>query len=126
MTEQSPKVKVRKLRAATETMRERAERVSEKDQQKGQKPRRFQNRFSKIGQRVSHLRVWVPFKFVGRFVIPPYIRASWRELRMVTWPDRKQTRDLTGAVIMFSVVFGLIIAAFDYGLDNLFKRVILK
>jgi preprotein translocase SecE subunit len=45
---------------------------------------------------------------------------------MVEWPNGKQTRALTAAVILFSVVFGVIVAAFDYGLDKLFKEVIIK
>jgi preprotein translocase SecE subunit len=45
---------------------------------------------------------------------------------MVTWPSRKQTRDLTIAVILFSIAFGAIVALVDFGLDKLFKKVILN
>lgn len=44
---------------------------------------------------------------------------------MVTWPSRQQTRQLTFAVILFSIVFGILVALVDFGLDKLFKKVIL-
>ena len=125
MTDQAPK-QGRKLRVATQTMRERAEQSTAKDAKKATvKPRRFGKMRSGF-QKIGRLPIWKPFKFVGKILVPPYIRSSWRELRQVTWPDRKQTRVLTSAVIMFSIVFGLIVAGFDYGLDKLFKQVILK
>lgn len=65
-----------------------------------------------------------PLAAVGRRIVPSYFRTSWRELRMVTWPNFKQTRQLTSAVILFALVFGIIVAVFDYGLDRLFKEVI--
>ena len=66
------------------------------------------------------------FRFIGRFVVPPYFRNSYKELRMVTWPTGKQSRQLTGAVIIFAVVFGLIIAGVDLGLDKVFKAILLR
>ena len=127
MAEESPKTKRRRLRAAPVTMRERAERASAQSGNKQHKIRTFVRSFS---GRISSLKLWKPLRFASRFVahflIPPYLRNSWAEVRQVTWPNRKQTRQLTTAVILFSVVFGLIVAVFDYGLDKLFKQVILK
>lgn len=127
MADEAPKKKQRRLRPSTETMRERAERNAT------QKPKRrlhiklpLRGLFSRIGR----LKLWRPLKFVARFlghlIVPPYLRNSWLELRKVTWPNGKQTRQLTTAVILFSVVFGIIVAVFDYGLDKLFKQVIIK
>lgn len=65
-------------------------------------------------------------RFIGRILGLSYVRDSWRELRLVTWPTRKQSRQLTTAVIVFSVIFGALIAVVDYGLDKLFKEVVLK
>lgn len=127
MTEQTPKLKRRKLRAASETMRERAERTATKSEQiRQKKPRKIRTRIGAFFRAIGRSPIWKPFKFLGRFIIPPYFRASWRELRQVTWPDGKQTRQLTSAVILFAVVFGALIAVFDYGLDKLFKQVIIK
>lgn len=78
--------------------------------------------FSKAGSAASR---GVPGK-VGRFVLPKYFRNSYRELRQVTWPDRKQTVRLTFAVIAFATVFGIAIAIVDYGLDKLFREILLK
>ena len=71
-----------------------------------------------------------PMRFVGRILkrlfLINYFRESWRELRMVEWPDRKQTTRLTIAVIIFAVFFSVLIGIVDYGLDKLFKQLILK
>ena len=66
------------------------------------------------------------FRIIGYILVPPYFRNSWRELKRVTWPTRKQSRQLTTAVMLFAVVFGVLIASVDYGLDKLFKQVLLK
>jgi len=67
-----------------------------------------------------------PFRILGYILAPPYFRNAWRELKQVTWPTGKQSRQLTFAVIVFSLVFGIIVATTDYGLDKLFRKVILK
>jgi hypothetical protein len=51
--------------------------------------------------------------------------SAWKELRQVTWPGRKETRQLTLAVFVFATVFGLMVTLTDYGLDKVFKKVIL-
>lgn len=65
-------------------------------------------------------------RFLGRVIGLSYIRSSWKELKEVTWPTRREGRRLTTAVILFSIVFGLLIAIVDYGLDKLFKDILLK
>ncbi len=65
-------------------------------------------------------------RFAGRILGFSFIRSSWRELKYVTWPTKREGRRLTTAVILFSVVFGAIIAVVDYGLDKLFKQLLLK
>ena len=71
-----------------------------------------------------------PFKFLWRIFSTifflRYIRDSWRELRQVTWPKRKITFQLTLAVFIFAIFFGAIISVVDYGLDKLFKELLLK
>lgn len=61
-----------------------------------------------------------------RYFIPKYFKDSWGEMRQVVWPNRKQTFQLTLAVIIFSVFFGVIVALADFGLDKLFERLIIK
>lgn len=65
------------------------------------------------------------FRFIGYIFVPPFARNAWRELKLVDWPNFRQTRDLTVAVIIFSIIFGVIVAIVDYGFDKLFRKVIL-
>ena len=59
-------------------------------------------------------------------IFPKFLRNAWAEIQQVTWPGRKETARLTVAVLIFSIIFGGFIAALDYGLDKLFKEVILR
>lgn len=72
------------------------------------------------------LRVLRLFLRPLRWLIPRYFVNSWREVRQVTWPSRRETWRLTLAVFIFAVVFGTLVASVDKGLDLLFKKVILK
>jgi preprotein translocase SecE subunit len=121
-TNDAPK-RARRLRESTETVRDRT--TASTDAPRTVKASKVRSGFGRVGR----LAIWKPFKVVGRFLskylIPPYFKNSWRELKLVTWPTGKQTRDLTFAVILFSIVFGAAVAIVDFGLDKLFKKVIL-
>lgn len=65
-------------------------------------------------------------RFVGRMLGLKYVAESWKELKLVTWPTFKESRRLTTAVIIFSIIFGLLIAIVDFALDKLFREVILN
>jgi preprotein translocase SecE subunit len=75
-------------------------------------------------------KAWKPFRFVGKVLayvlFITYIRNSYAELKLVTWPNWKQSWRLTWAVLVFSVFFGVILAIVDFGLDKLFKQLILN
>ena len=127
MAEESTKSK-RRLVKKVETVREKAEKANEEKQ-----PRRLQTTrrragapFRAIGRGGRKLNKVKPFRILGFIIVPPYFRNSWRELRQVNWPSFKQAVRLTFAVIAFAVVFGIVIAVLDYGLDKLFKQVLLK
>lgn len=64
-------------------------------------------------------------RVLGRFV-PGYFKNAWQELGQVTWPNRRETWQLTSAVLIFAIVFGALVAVVDLGLSEMFKRVILK
>lgn len=66
-----------------------------------------------------------PFKFLAKILFLPYLRNSWRELRLVTWPSWRESRGLTFAVLAFAVVFGAVIAGVDWGLDKAFKAILI-
>jgi preprotein translocase SecE subunit len=57
--------------------------------------------------------------------ITNYFKGSWHELRQVRWPNRKQTWQLTLAVILFSLLIGAVIFGLDALFTWLFKEVIL-
>jgi len=78
-----------------------------------------------IGRVFRFLGRYKFFRFIGYIFVPPYFRSAWKELRLVTWPDFRQTRDLTIAVIIFSIIFAAIVGIVDYGLDKVFRSLIL-
>jgi preprotein translocase SecE subunit len=43
-----------------------------------------------------------------------FLRASWRELHRVQWPDRRQVVQATGVVIGFVIAAGLFLGAADW------------
>ncbi len=57
--------------------------------------------------------------------IGQYFAGSWRELRLVTWPNRRSTWSLTLAVIVFTIVLMTFIVAIDYLFDYIFKQLVL-
>ncbi len=56
--------------------------------------------------------------------IGAYFAGAWKELRQVRWPNRKATWALTGAVIVFSVFFMLLITLLDTFFKFLFELII--
>jgi preprotein translocase SecE subunit len=67
-----------------------------------------------------------PLRFLGSLLGFRFVRDSWRELKQVTWPTFRESMRLTSAVIIFSIVFGFIIAVVDFGLDKVFKSLFVK
>lgn len=136
--DKSPKKK--RLVKNPETFRERAVKATEY----GEKPGLLNRFFGSIFRAIKFvlrpfvrafkwffgLRIMKPFvavfRFIGRIIFPKYFRESWRELKLVTWPNWKQSRQLTFAVLVFALVFGVVIAIVDYGLDKLFRNILLK
>lgn len=122
----------RRLRTNTETVRERTEKMQQKAsvEKKPGAVRTFFGGFfwplRKLGRFISGLGRFRVFRWLGYVLYPPYIRNSWRELRLVSWPDFRLTMRLTYAVALFSFIFGVIVAAVDFGLDKLFKEIIIK
>lgn len=124
----------RRLRVggASETVRERTEKLQNQAAapKKPSLVRAFFGGFFAplrwLGRQIAKLGRFRVFRWISYVLLPPYIRNSWRELRLVTWPNRRQSWALVNAVIIFSVVFGILVAVVDYGLDKLFKEFIIK
>ncbi len=55
-----------------------------------------------------------------------YIKGSWYELRQVRWPDRRATWSMTGALLAFTLFFGVVILLLDAGFSELFKLIMGK
>src|SRR3712207_6630154 len=89
-----------------ETFRERALKASEEGDQP--KTSRFKRTtkpvFGPLGAALSLIFRTKPFRLLGRILIPRYIRNSWRELKLVTWPNRQLSFRLTFAVIVFAII----------------------
>jgi preprotein translocase SecE subunit len=119
------------------TLRQQAELAKTKSE-KTQKPRRIRKISSKASNflgktRLTHNPITKFIARVGRFIlrvlrwiIPNYFFDSWREVRLVTWPSRRETWRLTAAVFIFASVFGALVAGVDKVLDIIFKNIVLK
>ena len=129
---ESKKARIRK----PQTVRERVENVQNKEE----KPRRIRKSAEKVARQFKaaatvgrkEYYLSLPDSRVFRFLnkrrsfIPRFFREAWAELKQVSWPNRKETFKLTTAVFIFAIAFGLIIAITDYGLDKLFRKVLLQ
>jgi preprotein translocase SecE subunit len=138
-TEKAPEKKKRRLRTAP-TLREQAEKNSNKTTKRAHvRPffgkvfgSRVFSPFRAIGRFIKKL--WLsgplrPVRFIarllGKILLPVYFRNSWKELRLVVWPNNRTTWRLTGAVLLFAIVFGLMIAGLDYVMEKGFREVLL-
>jgi preprotein translocase SecE subunit len=131
-----PKIRNPRLRKVP-TLREQAELARSKAESE-KKPGRFRKFSSKLngGLKKTRLTRNPVTKFLARsgrlilkilrWLMPNYFINSWRELKLVTWPSRRETWRLTAAVFVFALIFGALVAGVDKVLDILFKKVILK
>lgn len=55
-------------------------------------------------------------KFFGK--ITGYFKESWSELSKVVWPNRKQVIEMTLAVIILSILVGVLMGIMDFGLSK--------
>ena len=125
-----------RIRKSAPTVRERQEAAAAKAEDV--KPRRAARVASKasapfkklnLRQRKAVKVAAKPLRLLKRglaWIVPSYFVNAWREVRQVVWPSRKETWRLTLAVFIFAIVFGALVAGVDKGLDEIFKKVILK
>lgn len=132
MADKSLGKKKTRIRKAPTTVRQQIEVTAKQAESRPKKdPSSARGFFSEISSGLKSLvsplaPVWRLLKRVLGWFMPRYFINSWRELRQVAWPNRKETWRLTGAVFIFAVVFGALVAVVDKGLDEFFKKVILK
>lgn len=60
-----------------------------------------------------------PFKALG-----VYFKGAWFELRQVHWPDRRATWGLTGAVLLFTAFFIVLILLLDLLFKYIFELIL--
>ena len=133
MAEKQPRVR------KVETIRDRNEKATAKAQANASKVKKRPVRrvLSAIGKPLKKpaLLAARPFKvrpvrfvfrWIGRILFPHYFRNSYKELRQVKWPGRRETWKLTFAVLIFATVFGALVAITDLGLDKIIRRIVLR
>jgi preprotein translocase subunit SecE len=128
--------KKRRIRKVAPTVRQQAAAAAEPKREKRRRIKKVTGKASRPIRAAYHFgkkEVYLPMpdNKIGRFLnkrrsfIPRYFKESWQELRKVTWPNRKETTKLTLAVFTFAIVFGLLVAIVDFGLDRLFRKIFL-
>lgn len=135
------KKKRRVVKKAPETVRQKREKAADVKP----KQRRVRQTASKAGTPLKAIgrairKVFRPFSFLlkpfrtrparfagrilAKILLVNYIRNSWKELRLVEWPDRRSTFKLTVAVFIFAIVLSSLVAVLDFGLDKLFRQIL--
>lgn len=127
-----PKSQKPRIRKSAPTVRERVE-AAQAEAQKPSKIRKTGKVLSKVRLNLPNNRLGKGLGRIGRllgkilgWLLPRYFINSWREIRQVTWPARKETWRLTLAVFIFALVFGLMVYAVDKVLEEVFKKFVLK
>lgn len=60
----------------------------------------------------------------GLIAFGGYFKGAWEELRQVRWPNRRATWSLTLAVIIFSIILGVLIVLCDILFKYLFELIL--
>ena len=131
------KPRIRKI----ETVRERAEKAQAKESapRRGHRVRKVAGhavRPFKAAHRIGQ-KEYYPIKVREkgrpgqilnrrRYFVPSYFRLAWKEVRQVVWPSMRETVKLTVAVFVFAIIFGLIVTATDFGIEKLFREILIK
>jgi len=135
LAQAKPSRKGPRIRRSAPTVRERQIAAAQREEQPPRRIRRVSAKaaspFKKLRLRQRKpvrglARILRPVGRVLAWLAPKYLINSWREVRQVVWPSRRETWRLTLAVFVFAIVFGALVAGVDKGLDEIFKKVVLK
>lgn len=58
--------------------------------------------------------------------IKNYLTGVFEELRKVTFPDKKETKEMTTLVVILSLAISLYVSLLDFGFSNFAKWLISK
>jgi preprotein translocase SecE subunit len=134
MAQDSPKSKKPRIRKTAPTIRQRVEAAqAESIEPKASKLKTVKARGRAAASPIRNNpvgrllpKIFRPIGKVLSWLVPRYFINSWREVRQVTWPSRRETWRLTLAVFIFAIIFGAAVAGVDVGIDKLFKKLVLK
>ncbi len=115
-----------KEKASSQSLRDKFESLSNKAKIKSNSTNSNLKKQTKVKRVSKNTKLSKAFRIIGLILMPMYFRNSWKELKQVTWPNFKLSRQLTLAVIIFAVFFGVSIALVDSGLSRVFKVILLK
>lgn len=134
--EKKTESKAPRRRKTPETVRERADKQAAKSNKQPSKLKGKIYRPLSVIRRTA-AKEYHPIRLpedkkVGRVLnkrvrfVPKFVRNSWAEMRLVTWPSPKNALRLTLAVIVFSAVFAILVQVLDFVFNKLFKEILLK
>lgn len=135
MAEEKQEKKKPRVRKSPETVRQRAEKQTSKKQAPRGKLKGKIHRPLSVLRRASakeYHPITVPDNKVGRVLnkrvrlVPKFVREAWSELKMVTWPTKKEAARLTAAVIIFAFFFAVFIQLLDVVFNKIVKLIFLK
>lgn len=122
-----------RIRKTPETVRERADRNTTKKEGRTRKLRGKIHRPLSVLRRVGRKEynpVPVPNNKAGKVlgkrvrIVPKFFHEAWAELKLVTWPTKKEAARLTGAVIIFAVIFSIFVQVLDFLFSKLIKVIL--
>lgn len=136
---ESKKKRTRKAPAPKKEVKKESMRTqAAKSREAAKKPKRVRKAASAVTKPVSKTASFLTTEFhlfdrkdggnfftKSRSLVPKFFREAWAELKLVTWPGRKETWRLVFAVFVFAIAMGVTIALLDYALENLLRKVIL-
>ena len=90
---------------------------------KVKKDRKFLKAVRSFFVRIAHIKfIGAPLRWMA--ALGRYFRDSWRELKLVRWPNRKATWGLVLAVLGFSGFLVVLILLLDIAFKELFQLII--
>ena len=122
-----------RIRKTPETVRERADKSSNKKDGRTRKLKGKIHRPLSLLRRVGQKEfnpVPVPDNRAGKIlgkrvrIIPKFLHEAWAEMKLVTWPTKKEAARLTGAVIIFAVIFSIFVQVLDFLFSKLIKVIL--
>ena len=112
-----------------------------RDAQTVVKPKRIRTTAGKLATPISKSKslaskevhvIPLPDNKVGRFLgkkgrlTPKFLSEAFSEIRLVSWPNRKDTVKLTLAVFIFAIIFAGFVGLLDWGLGELFRKFVVE